>query len=519
MTRHEAESSGLPAGVVVVIAGPDGAGKSSLAGAIEAGGDRERVLWLHHRPRLLPSRRGGLDEPVTDPYADAPYPAAVSAVKVVYYWLDYLLGWLLRVRPVLRSGGAAVVERGWWDLAADPKRYRLRDVEALVRILGGLLPRPTRIFVLTAPVELLLERTGDNLTAADLQAQMQAQRRVFAGRRGVVFLDARHSVAGLRDEVLDALHSEAPHGGWAGVPLPSQARWLLPRQPRKVAAGALRIHRPMTRTADAVWRVATAGALLGAARLLPAADPASIPDLERVTAWIPPGGGVAVARSTHAQRHHALVVDAQGRPVVHVKLATDAAGQSALDREADNLQRFGSLLSGPITAPQFVHGEPGLLVTEAVTWKPSSAVWRLEPSLANQLGQLFRDSARQGRGLAHGDFAPWNLLPTHHGWVLVDWEMAIPDAPPLFDVMHWLVMGQAHLKQPNLAAVRDGLDGRGWVGDCLRSYADGAGLPSSGWRGRLSVYLDETEGRVAVASPQGAREVAVRRALRTMLGD
>ena len=510
--------SALPAGVVVVIAGPDGAGKSSLAGALASGGDDGRILWLHHRPRMLPSRRGGLGDPVTDPYGDAPYPWPVSVMKVVYYWLDYLLGWVLRVRPALRRGGAAVIERGWWDLAADPRRYRMQRVEGVVRAFGALLPRPAHTFVLTADVELLQERTGDNLTAAELSAQMAAHRRVFAGRRAVTFLDASESVSQLHGRVCAALGQRPSHGSLAGIPPGAQPRWLLPRQPRKVAAGALRIQRPMTPRALAVWRVARAGALFGAARFLPPADPAAIPDLARLATWKPAGGGVAVARSTHRQRHHALVVDARGGSVCHAKLAADADGQAALDREADNLQRFGSQIYGAVRAPRLLHHEPGLLITQAVAWRPAADPWRLDPVAAHHLGRWFHQTANaHGRGSAHGDFAPWNLLPTGGGWVLVDWEMATDDAPPFFDVLHWLVMAHAHLGRPAPAAIRDGLEGRGWIGACLRAYAEGAGLPTAGLRGRLVGYLDETEERVDVGSAEGARETAARLALRAAI--
>ena len=499
---------------IIVIAGPDGAGKSTLAEAVVATLPPDKVLWLHHRPRLLPSRSGGGPEPVTDPYGRAPYPPAVGALKVVYYWLDYVLGWLLHVRPVVRAGGTAVIERGWMDLAADPRRYRLAGVEPLVRVLGRLLPATTRTFRLTAPVELLLERTGDDLTAAELQGQLDAQGRVLRGD-GVVVLDARQPVEELRDEVvaqLSAPSTTARHVG--AVPSTANPRWLLPRTPNAVAAGALRIHRPMTPKAAAVWCAAGAAARFGAARLLQGADDAEAAVFAAVDPWVPAGGGVAVARSTHPARHHALVVDGAGRPVLHLKVAADDAGRTALDVEAGHLDRYGPLLTPPLRAPRLVHAGPGLLVTEAVSWRLVRRPWRLDPAVASALGAFWGGGGGEGR--AHGDVAPWNLLPVGGEWVLVDWEMAQPGSPAFFDLVHWVVMAQSHLRHPTPAELRSGLAGEGWIGACVRAYASAAGLPTSALGEGIARYLELTGQRTSSDAPTAAREAATRDAIRSL---
>lgn len=504
------DASVRPASGVIVVAGPDGAGKSTLAAAIvaEAPGS---VLWLHHRPRLLPAR-GSSEHVVTDPYGRPPYPPALGALKVLYYWVDYLLGWALRVRPVLRAGGLVVIERGWLDLAADPRRYRLAGIEGLIRVLGRLLPRTGHTFRLSAPVEVLAARTSDDLTAEDLQGQLDAQARVMRGA-GVVVLDAQQPVTVLRDQVLAGLRAETAPRRLAGVPSAANPRWLLPVAPALVAAGALRIHRPMTPAASVVWVGARVGARLGAARLLPPAHEVDDALVSRLNRWIPAGGGVAVARSNHAGRHHALVVDARGAPVVHLKVAADDAGRSALALEAENLRRLGPRLVPPVRAPQVVHAEEGLLVTEAVRWRLRARPQELAPAAAGSLGQLWRDS---GDGSAHGDFAPWNLLPAGNGWVLVDWEMVLADAPPFFDLLHWVVMAQSHLNRPGPGALQAGVRGEGWVGACIRAYAQQAGISTAALSEGIVGYLARTSDRTTLDPRNAQRETAAREALRNL---
>ena len=197
--------SPLPPGTFVVVAGPDGSGKSSLAAALAARAPQAGHLWLHHRPRLLYSRTPTSGPPVTDPYGRAPYSRLLSALKVCYYFADYVLGWWLRARPLLRAGGAVVLERGWDDLRVDPLRYRLAGVDRLVALLGRLLPRPTLTVVLDADESVLLARTDDQLDLADLRGQRAAFRRAYAGRHTSVVLDASQPPADLERQALAAL--------------------------------------------------------------------------------------------------------------------------------------------------------------------------------------------------------------------------------------------------------------------------------------------------------------------------
>jgi hypothetical protein len=97
------------------------------------------------------------------------------------------------------------------------------------------------------------------------------------------------------------------------------------------------------------------------------------------------------------------------------------------------------------------------------------------------MGAFYRAGTR-GPGLqpgpAHGDFAPWSLLRTADGWVLIDWEDAAAAEAPFLDLCHYLVQGHAMLGRPSRQAVLDGFrDQRGWVGLAVAAYADGAGLP------------------------------------------
>jgi thymidylate kinase len=175
-------------GLVITVAGPDGSGKTTFCDALIGGVLHERdVRRIHHRFGLFPVRGGTTSDP-TQPHAQTPYPRGLSEAKVLFLFADALAGWLRSVRPFVRRGGYLIIERGWWDLAVDPARYRLRPHPRLVRALGRWLPRSDLLIVLEGPPELLAARK-DEVPEAELVRQVRAWREVVADRQRRVYLD------------------------------------------------------------------------------------------------------------------------------------------------------------------------------------------------------------------------------------------------------------------------------------------------------------------------------------------
>jgi len=188
---------------VLTVAGPDGTGKSTLCDALIHGLLRDRrVLRVHHRFGVLPAR-GGDQAAVTEPHRDEPYPAPLAAIKALALFADFWLGWLLRARPFVRRGGWVLLERGWWDLAVDPRRYRLRPGGRLVRVLGRLLPQSDVLLVLEGPPAALRARKQE-LPEAELERQVRAWHDVVPAGVRRVHLDTSASL----DEVLRRAEAE-----------------------------------------------------------------------------------------------------------------------------------------------------------------------------------------------------------------------------------------------------------------------------------------------------------------------
>ena len=503
-------------GAVIVVAGPDGSGKTLVAEhLISVAQARGPVLHLHHRPHILHGASQH-DGPVTEPHRQRAYPGPLAILKLLYVFLDYALGWVLRLGPTRRAGGTVILERGWWDMVVDPLRYRLVPLPRLHRLLARLLPNADRTIVLDAPTEVLLARKAE-LPAEELVRQRAAWRELATVVPHLTLWDATRPA----QEVAFVLGPEAatvPERRWVGLPPTTSPRWVLPTDSVRVTRASLRIHRPVSTRSLAGWSLGSVVATSGLLRLLPRTTPAPW-ILDRVAGLVPAGGTVATSQSNHSDRASALILDAAGAPVSITKISRDPVGDAQLAAEAAAHERYGQLLPAPVRVPRILDVDTGLLVFEPIHWRHQATPWRLEPAVAAALGHLYQiERQTDDTGIGHGDAAPWNLLHTGKEWYLVDWEAAGPNYLPFHDVFHYLVQCHALLGRPNAQAIIDGLHGRGWVGMNLRAYAAAAGLELETARHYLPPYIEGSMPAADIAKSDARRGRAARRALLEQLG-
>jgi hypothetical protein len=443
-----------------------------------------------------------------------------SFAFLFYYWLDFMLGDWTRVRAIKSRSGLVVWERGWWDFAVDPARYRLKVPGSLVSALGKLLPRPDLVMFLSAPPEVLHARKSE-LNVEELARQNRAWDRVVPSGIRQISVDAEGSleqvVGSARDAITSHLEERAVgrlSAGWVSLPRPRDPRWVIPRGPRRVVRSALLMYQPVTPLGLGGWNAARVMARFGGFRLLPrsGAPPQEVREL--LAPYVPPRGSFAVMRVRGSGRYVAMVLDGTGRPVAFAKVATEERGMAELQSEVRAISTLGSMLAPPASAPHIIDAAPGILVLGAVEWRPRLHPWRLPEQLAGAMGAFFAKGTGDHRsGPSHGDFAPWNVLGDGDGWVVVDWEHASSERPPMFDLFHYLVQGHALLGQPKVERLLEGLRGRGWVGLAIGAYCESAGLDPSEADSYLVTYLQDTKGAIDLSTSDGRRGQRARTAL------
>lgn len=149
-----------PTGLVVVFLGSDGCGKSSVINRIinDLSPVFRKTEYVHLRPQLWMKQSGIGDSPITDPHRKPPRSYFSSVAKMFYFFLDYNLGYLFKIRPLLVRSTLVVFDRYYYDLLVDPIRYRYGGPVWFSWFIGKLVPKPDILFLLDAPPEVLQAR-------------------------------------------------------------------------------------------------------------------------------------------------------------------------------------------------------------------------------------------------------------------------------------------------------------------------------------------------------------------------
>lgn len=187
------------------VLGPDGSGKSSVLAALEAqlppslGG----VAVFHWRPGVVRPDRGD-GGPVTDPHGKPARGPVASVAKLGLLWLDWQLGYWLRIVHLRAKERIVVFDRCYLDLLVDPRRYRYGAGAALARAVGSTFPQPDVLVLLDAPPEVLRARKTE-VTLEETVRQRTAYAEAVRSARGGVVVDAAQPLAAVTRDVARAM--------------------------------------------------------------------------------------------------------------------------------------------------------------------------------------------------------------------------------------------------------------------------------------------------------------------------
>ena len=182
-----------PPGVTVVLLGPDGCGKSSVARQLldELHGTfyKDKGRHVHWKPAVFLRQRRAERPATTDPHGQTPRGWFASQLALFYHWAEYLVGGAVQFFPVLFRCGMVLIERHHYDFEVDPLRYRLQPPGWLARRLFRCLPKPDLVFVLDAPPELLQARKPE-VTLEESRRQREAYLKLAARLPNARVIDA-----------------------------------------------------------------------------------------------------------------------------------------------------------------------------------------------------------------------------------------------------------------------------------------------------------------------------------------
>jgi len=386
-----------PTGLFVAVLGPDGAGKSALIEHLrtDLAGAFRRSAVFHLQPDMLRQKED--EGPVTAPHAKPLHPLWLSLLKLPYYWLDYSLGYLVRLRPQLVRSTLVLFDRYYDDVLVDARRYRYGGPSWLAHWLQRAIPRPDLFLILDAPPEQLLQRKQE-LPGPELQRQRAGYHRLATECQNAYVLNASAPAAEVARQasavILDFLHARYMQRRplWLGKTSRQEAStcqavetavpfglvtvgdgrgYLVPLQSRRAAAAALRLYNPQTLKARLGRRLLAIGLRLGVGQpflprtWLPMPRTAG-PQPAHQASWLTSLQDMlgqdhltfAISLGTPGPHRKPVVqmMDTQGRIVAYAKVGQDETSNALVQNEAQVLQALA-------TAPWQTFALPEVLAT------------------------------------------------------------------------------------------------------------------------------------------------------------
>lgn len=209
-----------PNGLFIAFVGPDGCGKTTIQNKLDPfflkGFSKGKIKKFYWRPFLLPrisqliprGKKAINEKSMNESPADrldyrhvGLHKRMFHCLKLIYYWLDYLIG-RSRYQGAWSRGGVVCFDRYWGDLLVFPERFGLNVPKWLVRLLGVFVPKPDIVFYLHAEPEVLIGRKLE-LPLEEMRKQTEEYQSLCRRYDNYVQIDGDQSVTNVIKDVIE----------------------------------------------------------------------------------------------------------------------------------------------------------------------------------------------------------------------------------------------------------------------------------------------------------------------------
>lgn len=163
-------------GFSIGFTGPDGSGKTTVINTIveQLNTVYAAIEMFHFRPHLIPNLgeaakktklKSEVDVDYSNPHRGGKTNKLSSLIRLLYYSVDYIVGYFFRVRRYLKQRNVVIFDRYFTDIIADSRRSSIFLNPIFLYLFGKIvIPKLDYNILLTANTETILARKQE-LTA------------------------------------------------------------------------------------------------------------------------------------------------------------------------------------------------------------------------------------------------------------------------------------------------------------------------------------------------------------------
>lgn len=160
-----------PTGLFIIVIGTDGSGKSTIINKIitDLAPIYRRTALFHWKPTFFNNNKSE-NVVVKEPHKQEPRSTLISSIKLLLYFLQYLLGYVFKIVPMKIRSTLIIFDRYYYDILVDQRRFRIKLPKKIISFLGNFVPKPYLIFFLDTDAELAFKRKSE-ITIEELKRQ------------------------------------------------------------------------------------------------------------------------------------------------------------------------------------------------------------------------------------------------------------------------------------------------------------------------------------------------------------
>lgn len=170
---------------MIALEAPDGTGKSTFIDLLTVVlaetfvCDIKKMHVYHFRPSVLPNlgvvgEKTGVMKQDTDfgnPHRNKPANPISSLARMIYYWIDYVIGGAICIRKDVQFDRITIFDRYIYDFIVDPQRSRIGLPRSIRVMFSKTVQQPQIVFILNAPADIIYERKQE-LTINEIKRQL-----------------------------------------------------------------------------------------------------------------------------------------------------------------------------------------------------------------------------------------------------------------------------------------------------------------------------------------------------------